>query len=336
MASSKRINWVTAISTIPRLSKEEFSQLDLPSKWFIATRFRVMVITFLSAAIAGILAFKDGLFDTKVFLLVTLGLTLAHATNNLINDYVDWIQGVDQGDYFRGRYGSHPMVMMSKRELEMFILVTGLSALAVGLYLCYLRGTEVVILTIIGAFFLLFYTYPLKHYALGEVSVFLVWGILMIGGGYFTITQRWSWDVVIASCPYSLGATTVIFGKHIDKIANDTEKKINTLPVVLGEYVAERCVLVMIALQYLLVIYLVQIKYFSPLVLAVLPAIYLDYKADLWRIYTTPKPKEKPANYPANVWPLYFVAYAFQHNSYFGGLFLLGIILDTFFGKLFF
>jgi 1,4-dihydroxy-2-naphthoate octaprenyltransferase len=57
--------------------------------------------------------------------LVTVGLTLAHATNNMLNDYVDWAKGVDQKDYFRIKYGSHPMLTMEKPEFFTYILVTG-------------------------------------------------------------------------------------------------------------------------------------------------------------------------------------------------------------------
>ena len=64
---------------------------------------------------------------------------------------------------------------------------------------------------------MLFYTWPLKYIGLGELAVIIVWGPLMIGGGYYVITGQWSWKVVLASLPYALGPTTVIFGKHIDK-----------------------------------------------------------------------------------------------------------------------
>ena len=63
----------------------------------------------------------------------------------------------------------------------------------------------------------------------------VVWGPLMIGGGYFVMAQQWSWNVVLASLPYVLGVTTVIFGKHIDKLREDKAKGIHTLPVILGE-----------------------------------------------------------------------------------------------------
>jgi hypothetical protein len=49
---------------------------------------------------------------------------------------------------------------------------------------------------------------------------------------------------------------------------------------------------------------------------------------EIWPILSHPKPDEKPEDFP-DVWPNYFVAAAFLHTRRFGGLFLLGVILDT-------
>ena len=45
--------------------------------------------------------------------------------------------------------------------------------------------------------------------------------------------------------------------------------------------------------------------------------------------YRAPRPVERPATYPADVWPLYCVAYAFAHNRRFGLLLLLGLVGDV-------
>ena len=52
--------WGQALRIIPRLSKPEWDRLDVVSKWLIATRAAVLIMTFISAAIAGIFAFRDG------------------------------------------------------------------------------------------------------------------------------------------------------------------------------------------------------------------------------------------------------------------------------------
>ena len=97
--------WGRALTEMPRIDKEQWDALDLVSRWLIATRSAVIVMTFTSSAFAGVLAYKAGVFDATLFVLVTAGLCLAHATNNLVNDLTDHWKGVDQGNYFRTQYG---------------------------------------------------------------------------------------------------------------------------------------------------------------------------------------------------------------------------------------
>jgi 1,4-dihydroxy-2-naphthoate octaprenyltransferase len=151
----------------------------------------------------------------------------------------------------------------------------------------------------------------------------------MIGGGYFVITGQWDWNVALASLAYAIGPTTVIFGKHIDKLKEDKAKGIHTLPVILGETVSRYVVLAMIALQYIAIITLVITGYFSPVMLIVLLAWY--NLPPVIKVFTHPRPTEKPASGPAaEGWPLYFVASAFVQNRSYGFLLLVGLILQLF------
>ncbi len=124
--------WRKALQVIPRISKDEWDVLDIISKWLIATRAAVLVMTFLSAALAGIFAFRAGSFDWLSWILVTLGLILAHATNNLLNDYTDYSRGVDQDNYYRSQYGPQPLVhgLLNKRQMLTYAIVTGFLAAA--------------------------------------------------------------------------------------------------------------------------------------------------------------------------------------------------------------
>ena len=152
--------WGKALQIIPRISKTEWDRLDVISRWLIATRAAVLIMTFLSAAIAGILAFQAGRFDGGLWLLLALGLVLAHATNNLLNDYTDYVRGVDQDNYYRAQYGPQPLVhgLLDKRQLLTYAAVTGALALACGLALILLRGGLTWVFLALGAFFVLFYT----------------------------------------------------------------------------------------------------------------------------------------------------------------------------------
>lgn len=321
--------WRKALQIIPRINKEEWDELDLVSRWLIATRAAVMVMTVFSALLAGIFAFRAGAFNFWRWLLVTIGLYLAHGTNNFLNDYTDYIKGVDEDNYYRAQYGPQPLVhgLMTKKELLTYAGITGAIAAACGITLVINRGEWSWFLMALGAVFVLFYTYPLKYIALGEITVFLVWGPLMIAGGYYVITGLpWDWQIVLASLPYAVVVTSVLFGKHIDKLQQDKELKIHTLPVVLGETAARWFMTGLLGFSYLLVIYLIWVRFFTPAMLLILLAVpTLVY---IWPILSNPKPNEKPEDFP-DVWPNYYVAAAFHHTRHFGGLLLLAVIVDT-------
>ena len=132
--------------------------------------------------------------------------------------------------------------------------------------------------------------------------------------------------MALAGLPYALGATGVIFGKHIDKYAEDKVKKIHTLPVVIGEGAARAIAIVMLVAQYALIAYFVATGFFTPLLLVTFLA--LPKALPYFRVLRAQRPAAKPAAYPANVWPGWFVAHAFLHNRRWGSLFLLGLVAD--------
>lgn len=325
--------WGKALNVIPDVSKSEWDRLDLVSKWLISTRAAVLIMTFISAALAGLFALRDQTFQFLPWLALTLGLIMAHAANNIFNDFTDFVRGIDKDNYFRTIYGAQPVAsgLMTKRQHLTYFAVTGLLALAFGLYLIFINHNDPVIWILLGmgAFFVLFYTWPLKYIALGEVAVLIVWGPLMIGGGYYVLAHNWNWNVVIASLPYVLGVTTVIFGKHIDKIEIDRAKKIYTLPVLLGEKTARYSILAMMILPYFFIGYLVFTKFFTPVMAIVffaLPTLFKVYPALL-----KPKPDKRPTDFPDGQggWPLYFAPLEFWNNRSFGTLFMLGLLIDV-------
>ncbi|HXQ23676.1 MAG TPA: prenyltransferase [Candidatus Acidoferrales bacterium] len=326
--------WAKAVNVIPRVSKEEWNGLDVISRWLIATRSAVLVMTLISAMIAGLLAARDGHFNLLLWSLVTVGLLFAHATNNLVNDFTDHLKGVDKDNYFRAQYGPQPLEhgLMTRSQVLLYTAVTGLIALAAGAVLVAVRGEATLALLATGAFFVLFYTWPLKYIGMGEVAVIIVWGPLMVGGGYFVITGQHSLAVMLASLPVALAATTVLFGKHIDKLQADAAKHIRTMPVLLGERNARYATIGMLTLQYLLVIALVLSGYVSVLLFAV--AFALPWYVRALRVYRQPRPAGPPPEYPPKIWPLWFAAFAFQHTRRFGSLFLLGLAADVLARKL--
>jgi 1,4-dihydroxy-2-naphthoate octaprenyltransferase len=327
---SRLSNWKEVIDTANLSSEKE---MDLISKWLIITRAAVFSMTFMSGLIGGLLAISK--VDNPNWLnfgLAVLGLVLAHAANNMTNDYFDLEGGVDTDEYARALYAPHPVLsgLISKRQLLRAIaLVNLLDAILMGTLLVRV-GWPVLVFAGLGLFISVFYVAPplkLKHHGLGEPGVFIVWGPLMIGGTYYvTAGELPSPGIWLATIPYAITVTTVLIGKHIDKLQADKAKGIHTLPVILGEKTSLWLNMVLMSAFYIVIGALVlsgTMDIWALLVVFALPRLI-----KILKIYREPKPAEPPEDYP--VWPLWFVSAAFFHNRLAGGLFVLGLFLNGF------
>ena len=307
-------------------------EMDSVSKWMIVTRAAVFTMTATSGLIGGLLAIgNDAAAVNYLFLtLSVVGLVVAHAANNMINDYFDLEGGVDTDDYVRALYAPHPILSgwLTKRQLAAAILLANGIDLAIMLFLVSVRGPLVAGFAFAGLFVSIFYVAPpirLKHHGLGEPGVFVVWGPLMIGGTYFVATGTLPGWVWLASLPYAILVTTVLFGKHIDKISADTQRGIHTLPVLLGEPLARRVAQGLMIAFYPIVIGTALAGYIGPFVLLVILGL-----PQLWQVlaqFSAPKPEVEPHGYVG--WPLWYVGGAFLHTRRAGALLMLGLVLNA-------
>lgn len=306
------------------------------SKWLVITRAAVFSMTVTSGLIGGLLAVGTARLTGGVSIdwgllgLAILGLVVAHAANNMINDFFDLEGGVDTDDYVRALYAPHPILSgwVTKRQLGTAILIANLIDLAILVFLASVRGPLVTAFALGGLFVSVFYVAPpirLKHIGLGEPGVFLVWGPLMIGGTFFVATGTlpvWVW---LASLPYAILVTTVLFGKHIDKIEADTAKRIRTLPVILGEKAARWTAMVLMVAFYPIVLAAVALGYIGPFVALVV--LGLPRLVQVLRQFAAPRPDSPPESYVG--WPLWYVGGAFIHTRRAGGLLVLGLLFNA-------
>jgi 1,4-dihydroxy-2-naphthoate polyprenyltransferase len=326
--------WKTALWRLVKMdSKAEWDRLDIFSKWFIATRSAVTTVTIYACIISGLLCIRDGIFSFLPWLIVTIGLFIAHGTNNLLNDYVDFSRGVDKDNYFRTQYGVHPLVQgfWDKPQQIRWFVVSGILATLSGVFALFYTNFDpaVIGLFAFGALLLLFYTWPLKYLGLGELAIFLIWGPVMIAGVYIVMAKGWTpnvWNVALAGVPFGLSVASINVGKHIDKMVDDKKKGVGTMPVRVGETAARYINLSALVLIYLVIVYLIFVpRYFTPVMLIV----FLAWKPLLRAInvISQPHPTKAPEGYL--FWPTYFSSVCFAHNRRFGGLFILGLAVDT-------
>ena len=316
--------------------KKEWDALDVVSKWLIATRSAVTAVTVYSCIIAGALAWRDGYFSLLPWIILTVGLFIAHGTNNLLNDYTDFTRGVDNDNYFRTQYGVHPLVQKfwTKNIQIKWFIVSGVLATLSGVFALFYTNFNPYIIGLFafGALVLLFYTWPFKYWGIGELSIFLIWGPIMIAGVYIALVLGNGGDisnvfkVALAGVPFGLSVASINIGKHIDKMDDDKKKGVGTFPVRVGQTVARYVDIASIVVAYGLVIYLVATGYFSTLMLLVIFAAQRAMYAIA--VLSKPRPDAAPKGFEA-FWPTWFSGFCFYHNRMFGGLFIVGILLDT-------
>jgi len=301
-------------------------RIDAVTRWIVVSRAAVLPMTVVSGLVAALLAIGAPGLDVRWLVLAVVGITLAHVANNLMNDLYDTDAGSDTATYPRALYAPHPVLsgLVSRRVLVAAIVVVNAADLAILVVLTIARGWGVVAFALAGFVLSLAYTAPplrLKRRGLGEPDVLVVWGPLMVGGTYYAAVGSIPWPVLVASLPYGLLCTTVLMGKHIDKIAYDAPLGIRTLPVILGERRARAVTLGLMAGFYVLVglaVLIGAMPWPALLVVAALPRL-----AKVWPRYRRPPPEEPPPGFP--VWPLWYAALAWVHVRQAGALLILGL-----------
>src|SRR3990172_333527 len=335
MLSERFRTWRTVFNTA-NLPEGMTSPPDAVSKWLVITRAAVFSMTVTSGLIGGLLAVGAAQLTGEVTVhwgllaLAVVGLVAAHAANNMINDYFDLEGGVDTEDYVRALYAPPPILSgwLTKAQLRNAILLANAIDFAILLFLVWAVGPWVAAFALGGLFISVFYVAPpikLKHRGLGEPGVFAVWGPLMIGGTYYVATGTLPGWVWVASLPYAILVTTVLFGKHIDKISADSAKGIRTLPVILGESLARRTAQALMIAFYPIVVGAALAGWIGPFVLLALLGI--PRLLEVLGQFSKPRPESPPHSYVG--WPLWFVGGAFIHTRRAGGLLIVGLLLNA-------
>lgn len=305
----------------------EAGVVDGVTRWLVVTRAGVLPMTLISGIVAVLLAWAAPVaVDWLNVTLAVVGIVVAHLANNLMNDLSDTDVGADTADYPRALYAPHPILsgLVTRRQLLTGIVICQVVDLAIMITLIVRVDWWIAFFALAGLFLSYAYTAPplrLKRIGLGELDVLLVWGPLMVGGVYYAGVGAVSWQVLATATVYALLPTTVLMGKHIDKLPYDAPAGTRTLPVLLGEAAAKRLTQAMMVAYYAGVVALVAaqaIGWPALLTLGALPMLVRSL-----REYAKPAPSEPPEGYP--VWPLWWAPIAFLHTRRAGGLLLLGL-----------
>ena len=196
----------------------------------------VPVLLGTTLAVRGYGELGGGRFQLSTFLVVLLGAVLAHFGANVINDYFDYVNGVDT----RPEHGSGVITggMMTAPQALAYALVLFAGAAFCGLILLRVSPTVVVSLALVGLACAVLYSAVLKKYALGDLLIVVAFGFGITLGAYGVqageITARQWLFVAFISIPICLLVDAILHANNIRDAADDRAARVRTLATTLS------------------------------------------------------------------------------------------------------
>jgi 1,4-dihydroxy-2-naphthoate octaprenyltransferase len=203
----------------------------------MAARPRTLVAAVVPVAVGTAVAAHEGSVRPLAALAALAGALLIQVATNLVNDYYDFVRGADTAERVGPTRVTQAGLIAPSRVLAAAGLVA-LAAMGLGSYLVWLGGWPIVIIGLLSLLAGFAYTggpYPLGYHGLGDVFVFVFFGIVAVSGTAYVQTGSWSSLAFAASIPVGALSTALIVVNNLRDAATDAKTGKRTLAVRLGE-----------------------------------------------------------------------------------------------------
>lgn len=250
--------------------------------WFLETRPQFLVLSVVLVLLGTAIAWNEGHFDGSRFILTTLGLLLAHASVNILNDYFDYKSGIDLNvtrTPFSGGSGILVQGLLEPTSVYLFGVGCLLLALPIGIYLTYVSGWQLLPMIIIGGIVIYIYTSFLTKWMTGEIWAGLGLGTLPVMGTYFIQTGQYSLEVLIASLAPGILTANLLFLNEFPDIEADRKGGRYHWVIALGTQKASRLYAGLMVITYVCIVSGVILNYMPLLSLIALLSIPFAWKA---------------------------------------------------------
>ncbi len=204
--------------------------------WLMAARPRTLPAAVAPVLVGTALAATGGTFKPLTFLAALTGALFIQVGTNLSNDYSDARRGADTED----RLGPVRVTaggLVPPRQVLIATYAAFAVAVLAGTYLIATAGWE---LLLVGAASILagvLYTggpRPYGYEGLGEVFVFLFFGVVAVAGSYFAQTEELAWEALVLAVPVGLLASAILVVNNVRDLETDRRAGKRTLAVRLG------------------------------------------------------------------------------------------------------
>ena len=214
----------------------EQKQVSTLRAWVMAARPKTLAAAAIPVLVGTAVAVDEQAFVLWAALAAFVGAGLIQIGTNFANDYFDAESGADNED----RLGPTRVVqagLLSAKAVKRATAVTFGAAFLVGAYLIAIGGWPILVIGIASILSGLAYTggpYPLGYNGLGEVFVFIFFGLVAVMGTHYVQALSWSSEALIAAVPIGLLSTAILVVNNYRDIDTDREAGKNTLAVRFG------------------------------------------------------------------------------------------------------
>ncbi|HEY9185275.1 MAG TPA: 1,4-dihydroxy-2-naphthoate polyprenyltransferase [Salegentibacter sp.] len=235
------------------------------NSWISAARLRTLPLSISGIIVGTTIAVQHGYFNIAIFSLA-LGTTLGlQVLSNFANDYGDGVKGTDNEDRV-GPQRALQSGLITRTEMKHGIIITAIGTMLLAILLIYAAfGKENLLFAML--FFILGiaaiaaaikYTVGESAYGyrgLGDVFVFVFFGLVAVYGSYFLYAHEFKWEVLLPACTIGLLSMGVLNLNNMRDRNSDEKAGKNTLAVILGDRNAKNYhyVLILVAILCLVV-----------------------------------------------------------------------------------
>jgi 1,4-dihydroxy-2-naphthoate polyprenyltransferase len=206
--------------------------------WILAARPATLPAAVVPVLVGAAAALAEGVsFRPLVFAMTLLCSILIQIGTNFANDYSDFLKGADH----EGRLGPVRVTqsgLISQSEVKRGILIAFGLAVLIGLYLASIGGWPIVAIGVFAVLSGLAYTggpFPLGYHGLGDVFVFVFFGVIAVTGTAYLQTERWSSLALLLSIPIGLLVTNILVVNNLRDLPTDIAAGKRTLATRIGD-----------------------------------------------------------------------------------------------------
>lgn len=221
--------------------------------WVMAARPKTLPAAVAPVVVGTGLAIHDGAFALLPALAALAGALLFQIGVNFANDYFDYVKGIDTAD----RLGPPRVTasgLLSPEELRLGLAAVLGMALLVGVYLVSVGGWPVVIIGLASIPAILAYSggpYPLASHGLGDLFVFIFFGLVGVCGTYYVQALALTPTAVFAAVPVGAMITAILVVNNLRDIDTDRKAGKRTLAVMVGPAATRAEYAALVAVAYL-------------------------------------------------------------------------------------